>query len=170
MSNVLSDDWEAELPEPFRLKVSRVGAAAGAERLAATVYDIAPGGAVSPYHLHHGIEEMLVVLSGRPTLRTPDGVRELEPGELVAFPAGERGAHRVSNRGGEPARVLLVSEVRYPEVAEHLDSGTMLAITGAGDAGPEGRLFPAGASIEITEAMRRSMQASAEAEAGGDED
>lgn len=167
MSNVFSDNWEAELPEPFRLKVSRVGAAAGAERLGATLYEIAPGGAVSPYHLHHGIEEMLVVLSGRPTLRTPEGSRELAPGDLVAFPAGERGAHRVSNRSDSPARVLLLSEVRYPEVAEHLDSGTMLAITGAGEAGPEGRLFPAGSSIDIAEAMRLSMEASERADEPG---
>jgi uncharacterized cupin superfamily protein len=164
MTNLFSDDWEAELPEPFRLKVFRAGAAAGAERLGATVYEIAPGGAVSPYHVHHGIEEMLVVLSGRPTLRTPDGWRELEPGELIAFPAGDRGAHRVSNRSDAPARVLLLSDTHYPEIAEHLDNGTMLAMTGPG----QGRVFLAGASSEITEAMRQGMEASAEADAAAD--
>ena len=56
------------------------------------------GGAISPYHAHHGNEELLLVVSGTPGLRTPDGVRTLEPGTVVAFPRGAAGAHRVFNR------------------------------------------------------------------------
>ena len=50
-------------------------------------------------------------VAGRPSLRTPDSERELETGEVVAFPVGERGAHQVVNRTSEPAKVLLVSEM-----------------------------------------------------------
>jgi quercetin dioxygenase-like cupin family protein len=32
------------------------------------------------YHAHHGSEELLIVLRGRPMLRTPDGERQLEEG------------------------------------------------------------------------------------------
>ena len=39
------------------------------------------------------------------------GRARLEPGEVVAFPRGERGAHQVLNRGDEPARFLVVSEM-----------------------------------------------------------
>jgi uncharacterized cupin superfamily protein len=130
MPNILSPEWEAELPG---LRGQRVGAAAGAEKLGATLYEVDPGGRVSPLHIHHANEEMLIVLAGRPTLRTTDGERELEPGEVVAFPAGRRGAHQVLNHSAEPVRVLIASTMIYPEVAEHPDSGKVLAISGRPD-------------------------------------
>jgi len=130
MPNILSPEWEAELPG---LRGQRIGAAAGAEKLGATLYEVDPGGRVSPLHIHHANEEMLVVLAGRPTLRTTDGERELEPGEVVAFPAGRRGAHQVLNRSPEPVRVLIASTMIYPEVVEHPDSGKVLAMSGRVD-------------------------------------
>ena len=55
---------------------------------------------------------MLLVARG-PDRRcaTPDGTRELAPGEVVAFPRGERGAHQLINDGDEPARFLVFSEM-----------------------------------------------------------
>ena len=41
-----------------------------------------PGAAVSPLHVHHANEEMLVVIAGRPTVRSAEGERELGEGEL----------------------------------------------------------------------------------------
>jgi hypothetical protein len=38
----------------------------------------------------------MIVLSGTPELRTPDGLRELQPGEVVSFP---REALRARGRG-----------------------------------------------------------------------
>jgi uncharacterized cupin superfamily protein len=129
--NIHAPEWDGELPDaPFRLRGMRLGPRAGMEELGATLFELDPGGAVSPYHLHHGNEELLVVVAGRPELRVPEGTRRLEPGAVVAFPRGERGAHRVSNPGPEPARVLLVSTMHLPDVAEHLDTGGLLAITG----------------------------------------
>jgi len=66
---------------------------------------------------------MLIVLSGRPSLRTPDGWRELAEGEVVAFPRGEAGAHQVANRGDDPARVLIVSEMNAPDLTIYPDTG-----------------------------------------------
>lgn len=158
--NVFSDGWEYERGEPFALRAARVGAAAGARRLGATVYEIDPGGAVSPYHLHHGNEEMLVVLAGRPTLREPSGLRELEAGAVVAFPAGPDGAHRVLNRSDEPARVLIVSEMHFPEVAEYPDTGATLSRSGLGVA----RVFPNGTDVDLDDAVVRGMLAATERE------
>ena len=130
MPNIQSPEWEAELPG---LRGQRVGAAAGAEKLGATLYEVDPGGRVSPLHIHHANEEMLIVISGRPTLRTLEGERELEVGEVVAFLSGRRGAHQVLNHSDEPARVLIVSTMIYPEVAEHPDSQKIVAMTGRPD-------------------------------------
>ena len=53
------------------------------ERLAASMYELAPGGQIGAYHYELGNEELLVVVSGRPTLREPSGERELAPGDCV---------------------------------------------------------------------------------------
>ena len=49
------------------------------------------------------------MISGRPTLRTAEGERELEPGEVIACPTGRAGAHRLDNRTEDLIRVLIVS-------------------------------------------------------------
>jgi uncharacterized cupin superfamily protein len=144
--NVHDPEWESDnRGTPVRNRTARVGAAAGARDLGAAVFELEPGGAVAPYHLHHGNEELLVVLSGRPALRTPDGVRRLEAGAVVAFAPGPDGAHRITNPGDEPVRVLMISTMRYPEIAEHVSTGTTMAMSGPG----EGKVFPSGTDQEF---------------------
>src|SRR5918911_3084173 len=74
----------------------RLPRAAERPGLGATVSELDPGNFVV-YHFHHAWEELLVVLRGRPTLRTPDGERELAEGESVHFPLGAAGAHGIKN-------------------------------------------------------------------------
>ena len=100
------------------------------------------------------------MLAGTPSLRTPSGVRELEAGAVVAFPRGPSGAHRVFNPSSQPARVLLISTMNLPEIAEHLDTGTTLAVTGAG----EGKVFPDGADGPWMDLVVAAMEAAAERE------
>jgi uncharacterized cupin superfamily protein len=139
--NVLSPEWEADYRDrPVKSRVTRVGAAAGARQLGASVFELQPGGVVAPYHTHHGNEEMLIVLDGRPLLRTPEGTRTLDPGAVVSFLPGAGGAHRITNPGDDVVRVLLVSTMNYPEVAEHISTGTVMAMTAPG----QGRVFPSG--------------------------
>src|SRR6187200_731473 len=79
------------------------------DKLGASLYELPPGESTFPYHYELGNDELLVVVTGHPTLRSPDGERELEPGDCVLFPSGPRGAHQVTNHSDEPARLLLVS-------------------------------------------------------------
>ncbi|MGH2712290.1 MAG: cupin domain-containing protein [Thermoleophilaceae bacterium] len=65
-----------------------------------------PGASSFPLHVHYANQELIIVLAGRATLRTFDSERRLEPGEVVACPAGRGGAHHLDNREQEPARVL----------------------------------------------------------------
>src|SRR5919109_4786243 len=112
MANVFKPDFDAHEQRPgFTSRRARIGWQAGTERLGASVYEVPPGQATFPYHWHSANEEMLIVLSGRPSLRAPGGWRELDEGEVVAFPVGPDGAHQVVNRGDEAVRFLLVSEM-----------------------------------------------------------
>jgi uncharacterized cupin superfamily protein len=160
--NIHEPTWDAEMPDlPFRAKAARLGAHAGSEDLGATLYEIDAGGAISPYHVHHANEELMVVLAGSPLVRTPGGPRRVPAGAVLAFPRGEGGAHAITNPGPEPARVLLVSTMRFPDIAEHVDTGALLAIT----APAAGRAFPANADVPFADAVLGALEAEAEAEA-----
>lgn len=125
MANVFEPEWDAESDEaPFRWRRARIGRQTGAEQLGASLFEIAPGDATFPLHAHHANEEMLFVLSGTPTLLTPDAERMLQPGEAVAFKAGREGAHRIDNRTEGPARLLIVSTMKAPEINEMLEDRT----------------------------------------------
>jgi uncharacterized cupin superfamily protein len=126
--NLYEPDFDAEQDEPgFRWRRARLGRQAGLERVGLSLLEIQPGEATFPYHFHFANEELLIVVEGRPSLRTPDGWRELEAGEVVGFPRGEEGAHQVVNRSDEPARVALVSEMVGPDVVVMPDSGKVQA-------------------------------------------
>jgi uncharacterized cupin superfamily protein len=62
------------------------------------------------------------VVAGRPTLRDPGGEDELEPGDLVCFPEGPEGAHKVTNRTDETVRIMILSTKAWPAVAIYPDS------------------------------------------------
>ena len=119
-------DDEEEQPG-FAHRRARLGQQAGGEHLGASLYELVPGQAVCPYHWHAAEEEMLIVVSGQASLRTPDGWRELEAGEVVAFATGVDGAHQVANWSQAPVRVLLVSERKDPEVCGYPDSRKIMA-------------------------------------------
>jgi uncharacterized cupin superfamily protein len=98
-----------QLPEGFRRNSSRVGAALGAARTGLSVYELPPGQAIGPYHYEAPEEEWLLVVSGTPTLRHPDGEQQLQPLDLVFFPSGPAGAHLVRNTSESTARVAMFS-------------------------------------------------------------
>jgi len=76
------------------------------------------------------------VLAGRPTLRTVDGERTLAEGDVVSFPTGRAGAHRIDNRTDTPVRVLIVSTMIGPDLVEHVDSEKVYARSYAPGADP----------------------------------
>ena len=128
MANVFEPDFDGAADRPgFTLRGADIGIQAGSERLGASLYELPPGQAICPYHAHLANEEMLIVTAGRPSLRTPEGWRELEPGEVVSFPVGLAGSHQVANFSSEDARVLMLSEMNGPEVAIYPDSGKVMA-------------------------------------------
>lgn len=153
--NVLVPDWDEPPPgRPPGARFARVAHHAGARELGATLYELDRGGLMAPYHLHHANEELLVVLAGRPRLRTPEGERELEPGSVVAFPTGPAGAHTLHNDHDEPARFLIASTMRYPEIAEYPDTGAVLPMTGPG----EGRAYRGGTDVPYPEVVVEAIR------------
>ena len=115
--------FSAENPE------GRLDVGLGSEETLMFVYDLAPGQASSPYH-YESDEEWLLVVEGTVVLRAPDGEHTLERGDLVRFPAGPDGAHRLMNRSDSPARTLMFSHRRGLAVAVYPDSDTIGVFAG----------------------------------------
>jgi uncharacterized cupin superfamily protein len=119
---------EAHFDEPrehpgFRAKRARLGRQAGAERLGLSLWEVPPGQAAYPYHYHLGEEELVVLLEGELSLRTPAGWRELNKGDVATFLRGEDGAHQLVNRTQQSARFLALSTSGDPDVVMYPDSG-----------------------------------------------
>ena len=121
-------------PPGYGTGYARVGPLVGGEQLGLSVYELPPGQSICPYHYEVGFEEWLIVLTGRPTLRTPDGERELRPWDCAFFPDGEAGAHKVTNRTDETVRVAMLSNKGDPGVAVYPDSNKV-------GVWPPGKLF-----------------------------
>lgn len=123
-------EYDATDPEGYRAGMDRFGPKIGASQLGGSVYELPPGQSICPYHYEYPEEEWLLVLSGRVDVRTPAGEEEMGPMEVVCFPYGPDGAHKVTNRGDETARVVMLSTMAEVNVCVYPDSGKILAAPG----------------------------------------
>ncbi|MGD2060266.1 MAG: cupin domain-containing protein [Acidimicrobiia bacterium] len=124
MENIYSTDWDLSQEQPgYVWDRIRLGRRTGARMLGASVYLIKPGQKSFPYHYHHGNEEMLIVLDGSVTVRTPDGDHVAGRGDALSFATGPAGAHQLINHTDRDARVLMMSTMVSPEIVEYPDSG-----------------------------------------------
>jgi uncharacterized cupin superfamily protein len=98
-----------------------VARAVGSTATLMFIYDLSPGEASSPYHYEYE-EEWLLVVDGTVVVRAPDGEHTLNRGDLVCFPPGSDGAHKLMNRSTAPARTLMFSSSRVPAVSVYPDS------------------------------------------------
>jgi uncharacterized cupin superfamily protein len=123
-------ETDPDEPDGFHAAMFRFGRQLGATDTGASLYELPPGQAVCPYHYEYGEEEWLLVMSGRPSVRTPEGTEELKPLDMVFFPKGPEGAHQVRNDSDEPARVLMWSMVLTPTATAYPDSDKVGVWTG----------------------------------------
>ena len=121
--NILEADFQHDEddPEGYRAGYVKLGPEIGAKTMAGTIYDLEPGNSNCPFH-YESDEEWLLVLEGTLTVRHADGEDELGRGDLVCFPAGPDGVHKLTNRGTETVRMLIVSTANLPAVAVYPDS------------------------------------------------
>src|SRR5262249_22098749 len=111
--------WERTNDRPgYRHSVTAVGRQLGGSLLGGSLYELPPGEKTWPYHYEQGCEEWLLVVSGHPTLRSPSGEQQLEPGDLAVFPEGPEGGapRRQSHRRDlpRPPPLLEVAARRRP--------------------------------------------------------
>jgi uncharacterized cupin superfamily protein len=123
-------EHDPEDPDGFRAGMLRPGPQFGASESGASLYELAPGQAVCPYHYEYGEEEWVLALQGRPSVRTPEGTEQMEPLDLVFFPKGPEGAHQIRNESDETVRVLMWSTIVTPSATAYPDSDKVGVWTG----------------------------------------
>jgi uncharacterized cupin superfamily protein len=117
-------EYDESDPEGYRAGMARVSQLAGGAELVIKLFEIPPGESLCPYHYEY-VEEWLLVLDGEVVVRVPDGEEPCRRGDLVAFPAGPEGGHKLSNRGEQTATVFMFSSGREPSVSVYPDSDKM---------------------------------------------
>lgn len=143
-------EHDADDPPGYRGGAARVSEAIGEGGLAVKVFEVPSGESVCPYH-YEFVEEWLVVLSGRPTIRHPEGEEIAEPGDAICFPAGPAGAHKVTNNEPETARLIMFSDGREPAVAVYPDSDKIGVWPGRDE---DHVMVPRAANVEYYEGER----------------
>src|SRR3954453_2127055 len=103
-----SPRYEDGEPDGYRAGMDRFGPKIGAAQIGGSVYELPTGQSICPYHYENPGEEGLMPLDGTVVVRTPAGEEDLGRFEGVAFPPGAAGAHKVTNRGSETVRVLML--------------------------------------------------------------
>lgn len=112
-----------------------------------SVYEIPPGKSAYPYHFHHNNEETFYIISGNGLLKTPEGERKVSAGELIFFPTGERGAHKLTNCSETENLVYIDFDVTHDvDITEYPDSGK-IGIWGMGI----NELYPRSANVDYYE-------------------
>ena len=137
--------YDPDDPEGFRSGMFRLGKDLGAKDTGTSVYELPPGQALCPYHYEYGEEEWAMALSGRPSVRTPEGTEQIEPFDVVFFPKGPEGAHQILNETDETVRVMMWSTVVYPTATAYPDSDKVGVWTGDKD---EDVMVPRSARVE----------------------
>jgi uncharacterized cupin superfamily protein len=142
--NVFEVEPEGDESDPpgYRSRAVRVGPMIGGAALGATVYDLDPGESVCPYHYEHGNEEWLLVLTGKPSLRDDENEEyELKQWDVVIFPEGPEGAHKVTNKTEDPVRIAIFSTKNDPAIAIYPDSDKV-------GVWPPGKIFRLGDAVD----------------------
>ena len=117
MPNIFEPEFDQQREHPgFRAQRARLGWQLATQRLGASIWEIEPGEAAYPYHYHLGEEELLIVLMGRPSVRTDGDWRELEPGEVLSF--------RARPGGRPPARELGRGDRALPRDLDERHAGS----------------------------------------------
>jgi uncharacterized cupin superfamily protein len=132
--NIFATEFEHDDddPEGYSSGYVKLAPAIGGSAMAGTIYDLPPGNSNCPFH-YESDEEWLLVLEGTLTVRHAEGEDVLGRGDLVCFAAGPDGVHKLTNRGTENVRMLIVSTANVPAVAVYPDSDKIGVFT-------EGRL------------------------------
>ncbi len=135
----------------FDARLGRIGSFLGAQRLGYSIVEVPPGKRACPFHTHHNIEEMFLVLEGSGTLRFGGETHPIGEGDVICARIGEA-PHQIVNTSSAPLRYLAVSTIEETDVVDYPDAGKIGIAVGTGvSAPPRGHYFRGGREVTYWE-------------------
>lgn len=121
-------EWEPfdDVGGRYKGRCAEIGLLIGARKIGYRAVELPPGARFCPLHSHNQEEEVFYVIDGTPTIRTSRGSVRLRPGDVMAFPVGDRGAHQLLNESDSACTVLLFGLDEPNEVCYYPDSRKIL--------------------------------------------
>ncbi len=91
----------------------------GAQALGYNLTKVPPGSCASPFHNHHGNEEMFLIIQGKGTLKFGTEAFAITKHDVIACPAGGQSvAHQIINDGDEELLYLSLSTKNRLDICE----------------------------------------------------
>jgi uncharacterized cupin superfamily protein len=107
----------------FKAKVGSFGKQIGSKGMGVMLHVVEPGEKAFPFHVHHRIEELFVILEGEGTYRFGEEKFPIKAGDVCAAPTGGPDkAHQILNTGKTTLKYLGISTTTETEVVEYPDS------------------------------------------------
>lgn len=118
--------------DKFRIltDISRTRKGVNPEWLNFDVRLLNPGQYCAAYHFHRFAEELFMILSGKAMLRTPQGLQEVESGDIIFFEKGAEGAHQLYNHTDESCTYLDIRTYIGHDICEYPDSDKIYVVPG----------------------------------------
>lgn len=108
----------------FSARVGSFGKVIGSSGIGCMLHVVEPGRKAFPFHAHHRIHEVFVVLEGEGVYRFGDERYPIRTGDVCAAPTGGADmAHQIVNTGTTVLKYLGLSTTAETEVVEYPDSG-----------------------------------------------
>jgi uncharacterized cupin superfamily protein len=108
----------------FAAKVGSFGHSIGSTGIGCMLHVVEPGMKAFPYHVHHQIHELFVILEGEGEYRFGKERHKVKAGDVLAAPTGgPEAAHQIVNTGKTVMKYLGISTMAGTEVVEYPDSG-----------------------------------------------
>lgn len=110
--------------DKFQAKVGSFGRMIGSTGLGAMLHVVQPGKKAFPYHSHHSIHELFVIVEGEGEYRFGGETYPIRAGDVcAASTGGPETAHQIINTGETTLKYVGISTASNTEVVEYPDSG-----------------------------------------------
>lgn len=101
-------------PPPYNAEVQgrwyrRLAPVAGLTKMGASHVLLKPGAWSSQRHWHAAEDELLVMVAGEAVLIEDEGESVIQPGDVLAWPAGARNGHHLQNRSNSDCVFVAIS-------------------------------------------------------------
>jgi uncharacterized cupin superfamily protein len=110
--------------DAFKAQIGSFGRMIGSTGIGCMLHVVEPGKKAFPFHNHHGIHELFLILEGEGEYRFGTDTYPVKAGDVLAAPTGgPEVAHQIVNNGSKTLKYLGISTMAATEVVEYPDSG-----------------------------------------------